>query len=284
MIFDRLGILTDEVSPSLDEALDWAADHQLKHVEIRMIDGKNVMGMTDAEIVTIRKKVESLGLYVSALASPVFKCHLDGGRSAVQLGDTFGLSATEDVESHFRLLYRAFDIADLLNTSLIRIFSFWREEEPAKFEQLIVNHLRKAAAAADRRGKLLLLENEPSCNGGCAQEVGSLARKTESSALKVLWDPGNEAYSGRSAFPEGYEYVKDVLAHVHLKDALVLKNDKAICLPIGWGSVDFPQQLNALKKNGYTGLFTIETHFVPHAGRPLDGSELSLKGLRGMTV
>ncbi len=44
MLFDRLGILTDEVSPKLDEALVWIRDNGVKHVEIRMVNGKNIMG------------------------------------------------------------------------------------------------------------------------------------------------------------------------------------------------------------------------------------------------
>lgn len=278
-LFDRLGILTDEVSPRLDEALSWIRERGLRHVEIRMVDGKNVMALTDEEAEDVRKRVEAHGLFVSGIASPVFKCPLDPSRK-VAGGDTFGQAAGEGVEHHFGLLERALRLAELLHTDNIRIFSFWREEEPSLYEAEIVRHLRRAAETAERGGKRLLLENEPSCNGGVAEEVGRLAALTASPALKVLWDPGNEAYAGRKAFPDGYEAVKGNLAHVHLKDAVDLGDGKAKCVPIGQGSVDFVGQLAALERDGYAGLFTIETHHVPEGGTQADGSALTLDGLR----
>lgn len=278
-MLDRLGIITDEVSPSLVEALSWIREHGLRHVEIRMVDGKNVMMLTAEEVVHVRKLVEAHGLFVSAIASPVFKCPLDRNRK-VAGGDTFGQSAEEDVDSHFLMLEKALDYADLLGTSRIRIFSFWRELSPEQYDDIIVKYLKRAAETAEKRGKLLLLENEPSCNGGCAEEVGRLTNLTASPALKVLWDPGNEAYLGRKAFPDGYEAVKHVLAHVHLKDSFFREGGDAACVPIGRGDVDYIGQLQALERDGYEGLFSIETHYVPQDGVPADGSALSLAGLR----
>ncbi|MFD0693496.1 TIM barrel protein [Paenibacillus sp. GCM10027628] len=280
-VFNRLGIITDEVSPNLDEALHWIQEHGLQHVEIRMVDGKNVMGLTDEEARMVLKRVEAHGLYISSIASPIFKCPLDPNRE-VRSGDTFGQSAMEDVTWHFRLLERAFNLADLMKTSCIRIFSFWREEIPEQFEDEIVNYLRKAAAAAEKRGKLLLLENEPACNGGCAEEVGRLTEKTDSPALKVLWDPGNEAFLGRKAFPDGYEAVKHVLGHVHLKDSIFRGYARAACVPISWGEVDYIGQLHALEQDDYQGLFSMETHYVPQGGVPAEGSALSLLGLQNL--
>ncbi|GGD87717.1 sugar phosphate isomerase/epimerase family protein [Paenibacillus nasutitermitis] len=278
-MLDRLGIITDEVSPDFNEALQWIQEKGLRHVEIRMVDGKNIMSLTDEEAISVRRRVEAHDLYVSAIASPVFKCPLDRNRPTAS-GDTFGQSAEEDADAHLRLLERAFELADLLDTSRIRIFSFWREEMPEQFEDSIVHYLKKAAGAADKQGKLLLLENEPSCNGGCAEEVGRLAKKTASPALKVLWDPGNEVYLGRKAFPDGYEAVKHQLAHVHLKDAVFRGPGEASCVPVGRGQVDYIGQLQALEQDGYEGLFTIETHYVPPGGTAAEGSALTLQGIR----
>lgn len=277
-MLERLGILTDEVAPRLDDALPWIRARGLRHAEIRMVDGRNVMTLSDDEARDIRKRVEAHGLFVSAIASPVFKCPLDPNR-AVAAGDTFGQTADEDVHRHFELLERAFAVAEMLGTTRIRIFSFWREERPERYESDIAAHLRQAADAASERGMQLLLENEPSCNGGCAAEVGRLAELVGSPSLRVLWDPGNEAYTGRPAFPDGYEAVKRVLAHVHLKDAAIGPTGPAV-VPIGSGAVDYAGQLKVLERDGYAGLFSIETHFVPAGGTPADGSEQSLLGLR----
>ncbi|CAM3590621.1 sugar phosphate isomerase/epimerase family protein [Marinicrinis lubricantis] len=280
MIWDRLGIITDEVSGDLTEALDWAADRELKHVEIRTIGGRNIVDFTDGELSEVIQEVEGRGLFVSAISSPLFKCALDPQRPVMK-GDTFG-QEEEDIAAHFAKLHRFIDIADQLKTNRIRVFSFWREQNPRDYEEEITANLRKAADIAEQHGKLLLLENEPSCNGGFAEEVARIVMKVQSDALRALWDPGNEQYGGRSSYPEGYAHVRKLTGHVHLKDALFLEDGEPSCVPIGTGKVPFAAMLNALQEDGYSGLYTIETHFIPEGRTAMEGSELTLQGLKGL--
>jgi len=279
-LWERLGILTDEVLPDFSAALDWIAAQRLKHVEVRVVDGVNVANLNDEQVIRVKREVESRGLFVSAIASPVFKCALDPSRK-VETGDTFG-QEEESVESHFAKLGRVIEIARMLGTRNIRIFSFWRESDPLAYREEIVGHLKKAAAIAEEAGVLLLLENEPACNGGFAEEVGAIVRAVGSNALKALWDPGNEAYGGRRAFPEGYNHVKDVLAHVHLKDAYIGSDGKPRCVPLGSGNVPLIAQFRALAADGYDGLFTIETHYAPEGGEKLTGTRMTLEALRAL--
>lgn len=273
-------MLTDEVSEHFEQALDWAAEQGLKHVEVRVIDGVNAAALTDERAVEVRRQVEERGLYISAIASPLFKCALDPGRQ-VASGDTFG-QAEETVEQHFAKLTRVMEIAKLLGTTRIRIFSFWRELEPERYREEIAAHLKRAAEAAQAEGMQLLLENEPACNGGFAEEVAAIVADVNSPALRGLWDPGNEAYGGREAYPRGYEVMKDKLAHVHLKDAYIGEDGKPRCVPMGSGNVPVIAQLGALLQDGYDGLFTIETHFIPAGGSAMTGTTMSLNALRAL--
>jgi len=278
VIFNRLGVLTDEVSQNLTEALDWVVEQKLHHVELRMVYDKNIVNLSDEQLDNILKEVESRGLFVSGVASPLFKCALDPSRR-VASGDMFG-QEEESLEDHFNKMNRIIEIARKLKTDKIRIFSFWREEEPDLYEEDIVHHLKKAAKIAEKENVILLLENEGSCNGGFAVEVARIVRKVNSSNLRALWDPGNEEHGGRTAFPEGYETVKDYIGHVHLKDAYIDNTGRARCIPIGSGNVRFVDQIQALEKDGYTGLFTIETHYIPEGRTAKDGTLLTLEGLK----
>lgn len=278
MSMSRLGILTDEVSADFDEALDWAAEQRLAHVEVRVIDGANAANLTDAQADDVRRRVEARGLYVSAISSPVFKCALDPARP-VASGDRFG-QAEETVEAHFAKLDRVIAIAKRLGTARIRVFSFWREVDPPAHRAEIVRHLTRAANVAEAAGVVLLVENEPACNGGFAAEVADYVRAVVSPAIRALWDPGNEVYGGREAFPAGYAHVRDILAHVHLKDAYHRAQGSPKCVPLGSGDLPLIAQLRALAADGYDGLYTIETHFVPAGGTKKAGSRLSLEALR----
>jgi L-ribulose-5-phosphate 3-epimerase len=278
MIWDRLGVLTDEVSDNFIEALDWVVEQGLKHVEIRTVNGLNMIHLTDEQVEEVIQEVKKRGLFVSAVASPLFKCALDPSRP-VASGDRFG-QKEESVESHFIMLDRAITIAKTFDTKMIRIFSFWRENEPDLHEKEIVKHLKTASTIALENEIILLLENEPSCNGGFADEVARIVRSVNSPALAVLWDPGNEVYGGRTSYHQGYEQVRKLIGHVHLKDAHIDEYGNPACVPIGLGAVNFTKQLQALEKDGYQGLFTLETHYIPDGGRAADGTLMSLKGLR----
>ncbi|OAS21813.1 sugar phosphate isomerase/epimerase family protein [Paenibacillus oryzisoli] len=280
MIWDRLGVLTDEVSPDFEKALNWIAEQGLKHVEVRVVNGVNVSALADDLIVDIRKMVEERGLYVSAIASPLFKCALDPKRF-VESGDTFG-QKEQGVEEHFEKLDRVIEIAKGLGTTRIRIFSFWRELDPQQHRDEIVHHLKRAGDIAVKAGMMLLLENEPSCNGGFAEEVAALVTAINSPAVRGLWDPGNEAYGAREAFPSGYQYMKNALAHVHLKDAYIRQDGTPKCVPLGSGDAAITAQIKALEGEGYAGLYTIETHFVPEGGSQLTGTRMTLDALRAL--
>lgn len=279
MVLERLGILTDEVYPdNFSKSLDWIVEQGLKYIEVRVVDGVNISNMTDEQVAAVRSQIEARGLTVTAIASPLYKCALDPTRP-VASGDVFG-QAEESVEAHHEKLHRVIAIAKQLGAGSIRIFSFWRENEPELYFDDIVAHMKKAAAVAEKEGIMLLQENEPSCNGGFAEEVAKIVRAVDSPAMKVLWDPGNEAYGGRPAFPEGYGLVKDVLAHVHIKDAYVLPDGTSRCVPVGSGNVPFIAQLRALAEDGYAGMFTIETHYLPAGGTKAAGSRMTLEALR----
>ncbi|BFT72134.1 TIM barrel protein [Paenibacillus sp. P36] len=278
MIWDRLGVISDEVSHDFIEALDWIQAEGLKYVEIRMVDGINIANLTDEQVERVRQEVDNRSLHISALASPLFKCALDPSRP-VEAGDRFG-QEEESVETHFDKLARTIEIANKLGTSLIRIFSFWREKEPDQFVDEVAGHLKKAAEIAARHNITLLLENEGSCNGGYAFEVAKLIRKVNAPSLKALWDPGNEALGKHWSYPEVYNEVKELLAHVHLKDALIESGGKPSCVPIGSGRVPYVQQIQDLENEGYTGLYVIETHYIPPGGSKMEGTKQSLEGLR----
>ena len=105
-------------------------------------------------------------------------------------------------------------------------------------------------------------------------------RRANSPAMRVLWDPGNENYGGRSCYPEGYEKVKGLFAHVHLKDSVTGPDGKVACVPIGQGKTPLRDQIRALEKDGYQGLYTLETRYTPPGGTPMQGTEQTLAGLK----
>lgn len=277
---DRLGVISDEISEHFTVALDWLVQHDLKYVEIRMVNGKNISSLTNEELDACVHEVRSRGLKVSALASPLFKCPLNPDRS-VASGDKFG-QADAGVEEHLQLLERLLYLASRLETNHIRVFSFWREREPESYFDEIASYLLLAANRAGKESVTLLLENEDSCNGGSAREVAEIVRRVDSPWLKIVWDPGNEVFTGNRPFPEGYTEVRPWMAHVHLKDARINEEGKVCAVPIGQGVVPWREHFQQLQQDGYTGLYIIETHYKPHGGTAMEGTKLTLEGLQNI--
>ena len=68
----EVGAVTDEFSPdSLDRSLAAMTDLGMTFAELRVVDGKNIINHTDAEIDAVRAKVEARGMRaVDCVARP----------------------------------------------------------------------------------------------------------------------------------------------------------------------------------------------------------------------
>jgi len=126
-----------------------------------------------------------------------------------------------------------------------------------------------------------VLENEHSCNVGSGRELGRILKDVNSPALRGNWDPGNAVMLGEvDAYPAGYAEVKGWIAHVHIKDVRTnAKTGKREWAPVGGGVIDWRDQLRDLRKDGYQGTLSLETHYRNAAGDKIESTHESLAGL-----
>jgi L-ribulose-5-phosphate 3-epimerase len=275
----RLGIITDEITQDLGQALDFIVSYSLAYCELRDIWGKNIMSLSPAELDRARQLIEKRRLQVSEIASPLFKYNLpEMPAQPSEKRDTYMASFTDqDTEN---LLERSFQIARLFGTEKVRVFSYWRGDDREKAYPYVRARLVKAAALAAQNHITLLLENEFSCNIGTGKELGRIIRDINSPSLRAMWDPGNAVVLGEVPYPDGYSYVRGLFLHMHVKDA---ERDPATgktrWLPVGRGSVDFHGQFQALLRDGYHGTMSLETHYRRPDGNALESTRESLEGL-----
>lgn len=275
----KLGVITDEISEDLDQALDFLAAYSLTHCELREISKKNIMNLSQEELTRARDLIRKRGFRVSDIASPLFKYNLpEMPARENEKRDTF--SATFTDQDTDDLLRRAFEIARLFDTNKIRIFSYWRVDEPEKAYPHVRDRLAKAAAMAGKEKMLLVLENEPACNVGSGKELGRLLREVNSPHLRGVWDPGNVTMLGEIPYPDGYREVRGLFAHMHVKDAKRNpQTGKLDWVPVGDGMVDFHGQFKALREDKYEGTMSLETHYRRPDGNRMESTRESLKGL-----
>lgn len=94
-----------------------------------------------------------------------------------------------------------------------------------------------------------------------------------SSHLKVLWDPANMLINRE--YPDTvYEEIKDIIAHIHIKDG-IYDAGRSIITSTAVGQGDMKQYLSGicekLKRDRYTGVISLENFYIPEGKTTVEG-------------
>src|ERR1022692_522883 len=120
-----IAAITDEFSSDLDIALKAMQEIGMSGVELRVISGKNIMDLSDAELDGVAERVAAGGFKVISIASPLFKCLLPDSPPVDSRFQHDVFASKHTFEDQPRLAERAFFIAQRLGAKIIRVFSFW---------------------------------------------------------------------------------------------------------------------------------------------------------------
>lgn len=283
----ELGIIADEVHPDFAVACQHVHDWNLPIIEIRNVDGSNVVLLDDEAVERAVAIVASHDLRVSAIASPVFKSPLDERPSGTAAD--FTVPGMETVDAQLELLERACELAHRFGTRMVRIFTFLRVPWSDAVVDVVAAHVVRAAEVAKRHDVVLAVENEPACIVGSGVELGGFFGTLDAvlpPSLKphvgALWDPGNALACGEAApYPDGYEVLpRERLVHVHLKDLASEPARFGTFVPIGEGRIDYRGQFQALARDGYGGSVVLEPHYAPAGVTPVDAAKACVDAAR----
>ena len=284
--FDRIfevGAVTDEFSPdSLDRALGAMGDLGMTFAELRVVNGKNIIDHSDAEIDAVRAAVEARGMHVLSIASPVLKCALPDAPPVAPHIQQDMFSSASAFDDQPRLARRTLEIAERTGARIVRVFSYWRTIDPGACFDRVASALGELADLAPARGLIIGIENEHACNIATGAETAQLLAAVDHPALQVIWDPANALVAGETPFPEGYAQIPvSRIVHVHAKDCTVA-NHVPTFGPLGEMGIDWRGQLAALAKDGYRGSISLETHWKGPNGDKFQGSMICGKNLQDM--
>jgi L-ribulose-5-phosphate 3-epimerase len=277
----KLSVITDEISQDLGHACEIAArEFGLGWVELRAMHDKNIINWDAHDIAEAKSILQKFDLQVSEIASPVFKTDWPGAPKSPfspkqpQFGADFAYAQQDE------LLGRSFELAKAFGRPPIRIFDFWRLDDQKPHRAAIDDRVRQAAAKAGGQGLTLTLENELACNTATGAEAARLLDAVRDKGLMLNWDPGNAAARGEKAFPDGYAKLpKNRIAHMHCKDVVDAGGGKTDWAAMGRGTIDYVGQFRALKRDGYSGALSLETHWRG-GGTPEESSRQSMAGMK----
>jgi len=279
-----IAAITDEFSPTLSEALPFMQEIGMTGAELRVVDGKNILDLSDDELKRTREALEEAGLQVVSIASPVLKCVLPNAPEVDSRFQHDVFASKHTFEDQPRLTEHAIKVAQFFSAPIVRVFSYWRTVEPKKCEDTIVEALTQLAELGEKEKVIIGLENEHACNVGTAEETAHILRRVTHPNLKVVWDPANALCAGEDPFPRGYaELPVDRIAHVHAKDCHIGVDGKPIWGPLGTRDVPWKEQVRALLDDGYRGYISLETHWKgPGDNNKPEASRICGWNLRGL--
>lgn len=272
----KLGTITDGISRDFEYALDTMVETGLEYVELQYLWEKQVGDLTDADIERVKGLIEKRNLKVS--------CISHHNLTALPVDTAVDAPAYRE---HIATLQRCIDVAQALGTNLVRIFSFRKEmvlfgAEPIISEDAwttLLNRLEEPLRIADTAGVTLVIETAISGNVTSAHLARKLIDELGAPHLKVLWDPCSSLYCTEIPYPDGYEAIREHIAHVHLKDGVVnLPAATFDFCAMRQGQMDpyYNDIVNALKQDGYDGAISLESVYTPVGGTREDGFRESL--------
>jgi len=273
----KLGVITDGISRDPEHALRVAAEAGLEYAEFQFVWDKEVGDLDASEIATLKKLTKDNGLRVSCISR-----HIIGPAVTMQTkpGD-------EVHQSHMNALRRCIEMANEMESPLVRIFSgrketilfgsggaeHWNVSKGA-WDNLIPL-VETAVRIAEKEGITLVVETGNGTMVNSCWTAKKLIDDIGSDNLKVLWDPANNCWAHERAFPDGYDLIRGkYLGHIHIKDCFPETHKATLAFRnIGEGILadQFWPLANALKADKYDGVISYESVYRPEGGTFEDG-------------
>jgi sugar phosphate isomerase/epimerase len=279
-----IAAITDEFSPDIEVAARAMSEIGMVGAELRMVFGKNVIDLTNAELDRACEIVTQHGLEIISIASPLLKCVLPDSPEVDARFQQDVFAATNTYADQPRLADRALEIAERTGARIIRVFSYWRAVRPEACFDRIARALEQLAGQAALHGRTIGLENEHACNIATAAETARMLEAVAHPNLKVVWDPANAYVSSETPYPDGYRRLPvERIAHVHAKDCRV-QGHRPIWCALGEGGIDWTGQIHALGQDGYIGWISLETHWQGPRGDKLEASIICGRNLKALVT
>ena len=281
----KLGVITDGISDGINRDLEHAfqvmTEAELPYAELQFVWDKEIGDQTPAEIQKIKELIGRYKLQVSCITR-----HNFSGLSVMTT-----TPEDEAYQKHLEGFKRCLGIAKELGTNLVRTMSY--RKEMILFGYNGADKWVTSQGAWDKLLKLMEIPVRLAEDAGITLVVetgnnamitsGFLARKfiddLGSKHMKLMWDPANSLYCKDIPYPDAYEQIKDCLGHVHIKDCKVdIARATVRFCPLGEGHMApyLEGIAEALKRDNYQGVVSLESVYRPDSGTFEDGFRKSL--------
>lgn len=237
----------DEINTDIKRQVHLLKELGISYLEFRSANGKNVADFTLDEAKDLKKYLMEHKLQVSAIGSPIGK-----------------IKITEDFEPHYEIYKKVVEIAKIMGTPYIRMFSFFIPEgdNPEHFEEEVFSRMEQMVDYAKKQSIILLHENEKDIFGEKAPQCLQLMERFYGDHFKCIFDFANFVQAKQDTL-EAYKLLQPYIEYIHIKDAL-WENGKVV--PAGEGDGNLREILTRIDQTGFSGFLSLEPHLFEFEG------------------
>ena len=242
-----LSAFADEYSKEPEAHIAVLLENGVKFIEPRFVGDKNIADLTEDEAKAYKSQLDAAGISTSSVGSPLGKIKLD-----------------DDFDMHMERARRVFNIAGILETKNVRMFSFY----PAEGKNIVdsrnevIEKVGKMLDVADEFGLTLCHENEAKIYGETPERCLDLL-KTFDGRLKCVFDMGNFVLDKCQPYPYAYDLLRDYIEYFHIKDSLYAR----AIVPAGKGEASVADILKAYKSYTKKDFYiSLEPHLETFSG------------------
>ena len=240
----KIYAFADEASPNIDGQITALKRNGLNGLEMRNVEGVNVSDITIEKAKEVKRKLQENGLITWSIGSPIGKINIE----------------TDDFKEHLEKLKHTLEIANILESKNIRMFSFYmpKGKDAADYKNEVIDRLGQMCEIAKTHNVFLCHENEKGIYGDIPERCLEIHKAIPK--LKGIFDPANFVQSNSDTL-EAWDMLKDYIYYMHIKDA---KIDGTV-VPAGMGDGNVEKVVkNFIEKGGNS--FTIEPHLTVFEG------------------
>ncbi len=230
----------DEASADILEQIAACKANGIDYIELRNVNGKNISNFTVEEAKELKKLLDDNGIKVSSIGSHYGKIEI-----------------TDDFEPHFEAFKQTVEVAKVLETKYIRMFSFFftKGQKIEDYKDEVYRRLDAMVDYSNEHGILCCHENEKGIYGDITERCVELAEHY-GDRMGCIFDPSNYIQCGCNTL-EGFKLLKDKVTYMHIKDCIAAIDT---VVPAGEGDGHLEEILRMLDENEQVYFLSVEPH------------------------
>jgi sugar phosphate isomerase/epimerase len=237
-----LSAFADEISPNLDVQVATLVRLKVPGLDLRSVNGVNVLDLTGDELQRVHDKCAENGLHVQAIGSPVNKVPYEVLNEARE----------------YDRLRKAIKAAQRVNIKRIRIFSpMVPDDQHDLLADKVIAWMLEQRRLAEGEGVVLIHENDDRYWGAHPKNAKRMMETLGNANLRFAFDFANTVLQGYRTMPDWFPWVIPFVDTLHIKDAIEAERR---VVKAGDGDGELLEGLKAMVEAGWSGPLTIEPH------------------------